>query len=497
LSATTAHYHVAIVGTDLAGLILGAMCAKQGFRVVVIGQGGKPSLYRHENNTFARRLELCYGLSSPPVRAVFERLGLGLELRNMPRPVEPAYQVVLPGARVDASGDRQLLRAELDREFPGERAAIEACWERIAAIDEQVREVLALGVRLPPRGLIEGLRFRRLVKSFPFLDDEWAIEDPLVAFPHGHPLRAFFLAPFRFACRMLPARPYPATLVRCLHELHGGVYSFGSGPDALRELFSGIIRSAGDFRPDARVTHVEIRRGKATSLTLRDRRQAVGCDVLVCNTEPKRFFSLIPLETQREDFHHAIQTLQPVYHTFTGSFAVGAQAIPEEMARDVFAVYDLHAPLEEDNLLHIQLDPAAPRATAAGPADVRVVSASMRVPIGACSGGASAARDLLDTLQARVEQVVPFLSEHLVARHTPWLRDDGVQEVDPLELNPCYGEAIEHTLGTSPVATGTGYKNVLLGSDAAFCGLGHDAAFVSALHLMAQVSDLIRVKSGF
>ena len=218
LSATTAHYHVAIVGTDLAGLVLGALCAKQGYRVVVIGHGGKPSLYRHEKHTFARRLELLYGLGSPPVRHVFEQLGLGLELRNMPRRQEPSWQVVMPRARIDVSGDPELMARELDREFAGDRARIEAVWQRVHEVDEHIAQALALGIRLPPRGIVEMLRFRRLVKRFPFLDDEWAIEDPLLDFPHSHPARAFFLAPFRFACRMLPSKPYPATLVRCLDE---------------------------------------------------------------------------------------------------------------------------------------------------------------------------------------------------------------------------------------------------------------------------------------
>ena len=97
---------------------------------------------------------------------------------------------------------------------------------------------------------------------------------------------------------------------------------------------------------------------------------------------------------------------------------------------------------------------------------------------------------------------MPFLSEHLVRRHTPWIRmthgPEGPREsLDPLELRPCYGEAVPHTLGTSPTTITTGYRNVLLGGDIAFCGLGSDAPYVGGLHMYSLARDLVALKSGF
>lgn len=499
MSATTAHYHVAIVGTDLAGLILGAMCSKLGYRVIVLGHGSRPTMYRQGAHWLCRRPQLFYGMGSPPVRHVFEQLGLGLELRNLPRREDPGFQVVLPRARLDVTTDPDRMRSELAREFPGQEDKISSFYRRVREVDAQVEEVLSLGNRLPPQGLIETFQFRRLVKRFPFLDDEWALEDPLAQFPHGDPFRAFALAPLRFCVGMTPAKPYPATLVRCLNELRKGTFEFTAGPDALRELFMGIIRGAGDVRDDERATAIELRRGRATHVQLAARRNVVGCDVLVCNTEPKRFFALIPAESQREEYHHAIHTLQPVFYTFTANFVVSAEAIPEAMARHVFAVFDPRRPLEEDNCVHILRDPTPVRGD---PAE-RVITASMRVPISAATSGRRVLVGMLDTLQTRVESVVPFLSEHLVSRHCTWF-DDSDADAGPTnetvaanELFPSYGEAIAHTLGTSPVGTTTGYKNILLGSDAAFGGLGSDGPYTAALHLMALVRELVSVKSGF
>lgn len=499
MSATTSHYQIAIIGTDLAGLIFGALCAKRGYRVVVLGHGTHGSLYEHGGHTLARRIELAHGLQSSPVRRVFDELSLGLELRNLPRTLDPSFQVVLPRARLNVTTNDKLLGRELRREFPGSDEEIAAFFRRVGEVDQQVEEVLKLRPNLPPTGLVEKFQFRRLVQRFPFLDDEWAIEDPLQRLPHGHPFRAFVHAPFRFVSGMLPARPYPATFVRAVTELWKGAWHFEHGPDALRNLFLELIRTgAGDVHLKAAAAQIEMRRGKAQAVVLRDRRQVIGCDLLVCNTDPKRFFSLIAQEQQDEEYHHAIHTLQPVYYTFVGNFVVRARAIPEAMARHVFAVGDLSLPLEEDNCVHIARDVDA--GSSVEEREVRLVSAAMRVPLSAASGGVASATQLLDRLQARVEDTIPFLHEHLLYRHTPWIKDPdegGGQDVDPLELQPCYGEAIPHTLGTSPIATTTGYKNILLGGDASFCGLGHDGPYVAALNLFGHATELVKLKSGF
>lgn len=498
MSTTTAHYHIVIIGTDLAGLIYGALCAKKGYRVRVIGHGSQGALYEHAGYTMGRRLDMPHGLGSPPVRRVFEELSLGLELRNLPKALDPGFQVVLPRARINVTTNQRLFDRELRREFPGCDEQIATFFRRVAEINDPIEEVLKLRPNLPPSGMVENFRFRSMVKRFPFLDDEWALEDPLASFPHAHPFRAFVNAPFRFTSGMLPARAYPATFVRAITELFKGTSHFEHGPNALRNLFVSLIAGAGDVNPREHAAQIEIKRGKATAVILRDRRQVIGCDMLVCNTDPKRFFHLIAQEQQNEEYHHLIHTLQPVYYTFVGNFVVRARAMPEALGRHVFAVGDLDQTLEEDNLIHLVRDIDASSAT--DDREVRVLSAAMRVPINAAGGGVHTARELLDKMQRRLEELIPFLSDHLLLRHTPWIKSaevGGGDDIDPLELQPAYGEAIAHTLGTSPIATVSGYKNILLGGDASFCGLGQDGPYVAALNLFEHTAERVSLKSGF
>jgi phytoene dehydrogenase-like protein len=496
VSATSSHYHVVVVGTDLAGLVYAAICAKRGYRVLVVGHGASGPLYEQDGHVLCRRLELQYGLQSPIVRKVFDELHLGLELRNLPRPLDPAFQVVLPKARLSVTTNPRLFDRELRREFPGSADDIATFSKRLQASSAAVEEVLSVRPNLPPAGLVEAWKFRGLVKKYPILDDEWAVEDPLAGFAHGHPFRAFAAGPYRMLSGMLPARPYPASFVRIVTELWKGTAVFDQGPTALRDLFLGKV-AAGDVRPKAVVQQIEVKRGKAHQVILRDRREAIGCELVVCNTDPKRFAQLIPQEQQQEDYHHVIHTLQPIAHTFVANFVVQARAIPEAMGRHVFAIADLSQSLEEDNCIWLARD--ADVGPSPDDRELRLLTAAMRVPISVASGGAPAATWLLDRIQRRIEDVLPFLQEHLVYRHTPWLRKlaDGSMDIDPAELQPCYGEAIPQTLGLSPLATATGYKNILMGGDASFCGLGGEGPYLAALNLLQHTTEKVPLRSGF
>ncbi len=498
MSSVSSHYSIAVIGMDLAGLAYGAMCAKRGYRVLVVGQGPSGSLYEHGGYTLCRRMDMQFGFGSLAARRVFDELSRGQEMRNLPRPLEPSFQVVLPKARINVSTQPKLLQRELGREFPGMVREIDDFFRRVREVDGQVDEVLKVRPILPPSGFLETLRFRSQVKKYPILDDEWAVEDPLQRFAHGHPLRAFFNAPVRFVSGMVPARPYPAGFVRAISELWKGAVVFERGPDALREMFLSVIANSGDVRPKAQVAQIAVHRGKATHVVMRDRRESIACDLVVCNTDPKRFGALIAQEQQNEEYHHVLHMLQPICHTFIGNFVVRARAIPEAMGRHVFAVADLGQSLEEDNLVHLGRDLDV--GLVGEDREVRLITAAMRVPISAASGGPAAARELLDRLQRRVEDVVPFLQEHLLYRHTPWIRDGvdgGAEDLDPAEFQPAYGEAVPHTLGTSPLATLTAYKNILMGGDASFCGLGSDAPFQAAWNLLHHTVEKVPEKSGF
>jgi len=494
---STAFYDIIIVGTELPGCILGAICAKQGYRVLVVGQGTRDALYRHEGFTMPRTVGLHYGFeTSPAIKQVFSELSMSLEMRNLPKPLSPYFQVVLPHGRVDVGPKEHLFERELAREFPGDLEDIRAFYARVRELDAPIREVLEMRLSLPPTGIRERFSFRGLAKRFPFLEDEWTLEDPLSHFPHGHPFRAFALAPFRFISGLLPARPNPPTLVRAVTEAHHGLLHIEGGLDGIRQLFLSRIKDRyGDLRQSSRVDTVIVKRGRATEVRLKDRGELFGCNALVCNMDVRRFFSLVPGDMAEAEYHNAIMALSPVYHTFTCNFVVKARAVPEAMARHVFSVFDVREPLEEDNCIHFAVNADGRYLT--DDRDVRIITATCRVPPTHATGGVEVIDALCDRIQYRLASIVPFLDEHLIVRHTPWLAEDeqtGAITIDTTEAHPVFGEAVPQMLGASPVACRTGYKNILVGGNTAFSGFGFEGAFVAALNLFTAIQDIAPLK---
>ena len=68
MSSVSSHYSIAVIGMDLAGLAYGAMCAKRGYRVLVVGQGPSGSLYEHGGYTLCRRMDMQFGFGSLTAR---------------------------------------------------------------------------------------------------------------------------------------------------------------------------------------------------------------------------------------------------------------------------------------------------------------------------------------------------------------------------------------------------------------------------------------------
>ena len=181
---STSYYDVLIAGTELPGLILGALCAKRGYRVLVVGQDGSPNCYTHGKHTFRRHPELFTGFeSSPAVKHVFSELAISMQMRNRPKPFDPYFQVVLPSGRVDVSGRDRAYQRELEREFPSQDEAIRSFFQSVRSENDAVSMFLKENPPLPPEGWSEKREFTKLLQAHPRIAERELVRDPFAAFP--------------------------------------------------------------------------------------------------------------------------------------------------------------------------------------------------------------------------------------------------------------------------------------------------------------------------
>jgi hypothetical protein len=169
-----ATYDAVILGANPAGLISAALLARRRLRVLVIDEEGKRPASSHSEAVF-RRIPFLFGCGAhQSLDEVFTDIGVPLIAKKSIRPLPFAYQVILPHARIDLFADDEMLSEELAREFPRHVESLRSFYAELDRIDKGVRHLLSTGGGLPPRGLLERWRFRRMLKR----------EHPDIAFYH-------------------------------------------------------------------------------------------------------------------------------------------------------------------------------------------------------------------------------------------------------------------------------------------------------------------------
>ena len=485
-------YDVIVVGTELPGLIYAAMLAKKGYRVLVVGHGNRSNRFQHEGFSFVRRPWLFHGFeTSPPIKKVFAELSLSLEMHNRPKPFDPFYQVVLPGRRVDVVGKESLLERELGREFPGEVPRIQAFYRTMREHNDNLSRLLESPAIYPPDGFFESRAFRKATD--PVLAT--VPPDPLSTFPAGHPFRPFVLAPLFFGSGCQVAPYSPIQLIRSVAHLGRGLYHIEGGIDALKSIFIDRVKNnCGDFRDKVLIDRFNMKRGKVREIVIRDRREVIGCEVVVCNMDVKRFFNLIPEEDQKERFHLKVLELQPSHYLYTVNFALKSEAIPEGMGRHVFLVGSEHRPLEDENLLLCCVDPAD---RAGQPDGTSVLSVSARIKAKNVRPTVEGVEAIDARLIREVEKLVPFFHEHLLMKASAWVGLDKRTrklDVDTSQFVPIFGTPLPDTLESSPVACRTAYKNILITGDHLHAGLGFEGAFLATLNAVQLTTEMVSRK---
>ena len=486
------YYNVVVVGTDLSGLIAAAILAKKNYRVLVLGYPGQQNQYQAEGIEFIRKPTLFTGFdTSAPIKRVFAELSLSLEMQNRPKPLEPFYQVVMPNRRIDVVDKERVFQRELGREFPGDDDTIRTFYRLVHEQNKRLSTLLDADYVLPVTGFREVRAWKRLVRET--IED--GLNDPLSVFPARHPFRSFAIAPLFFSsgCQI---EPYSVNqLVRTVNHMNHGLYSISGGLDGLKRTFVEKVKAnCGDYRARGNVDRFVLKRGKIREVHLRERREVIGCDMVVCNMDVKRFFNLFPEEHQKERFHLSILELQPTHVLYTLNIAVRREAIPEPMGQHVFLVRNPTKPLEGSNIVLLSVDAAGPQADPA----IRTLAVTVRLPM-------RHLRPTLDNLTAQddelmylAEQVVPFLSEHFITRSSSWVTYDKRTKkphIDTSHLIPIYGRPLENVLDAGPISARTAYKNVVVGGDHLHSGYGFEGAFMGGLNLAQLVTENVNRKS--
>lgn len=486
MSSPRSSYDVVVVGASLALVGAGALLARRGFRVLVLGHGVRPEVYPWEGLAL-RRVPLGVAfLECPAFRRMVAELALVPSVRRRVQALDPPFQVVLPGHRLEAAAVPERLLAELNREFPEIQRPVEDFYRRVEAVRAQLDRTLGADVLLPPEGFWERRELARAATGLPF-DRHGAGRDPFAEFASDHPFRTYVEAQTRFAGALDPDAMLPLARARLHAAGFGHAWLAEGGVDGLRELFAEkIVQHGGDLRLRDRAEAIAVHRGRVRSVSLAGLDESVGCGFALCGLDPAEVQRLTGQEPSRHWIRRLLG-LRARYHRYVLNVVVRAEAVPVGMAGRVYAVLDLRRPLAEENLLSIDRGPA-------DEAGRVVLTVSALLPRSLVEEGTEHLRRVRPRVLRALGEIVPFLDRHMLAVDSP---HDGLALEDrrgvvpvPVELRRAGAaepmetlDAFEETpwLGVCGLPLRTDIEGLLLASRHNVPGLGAEGEMLAAL----------------
>lgn len=487
-----AFFDIVVVGTNISGLAYGALCAKHGYTVLVVGHDAKPATYTVGNGQAFRVNPLFYGFNTSQVlRSFFRDIGLLAEMRNQPARLEPFLQIVSPGTRFELGESELVNRAELDRAFPGSGDRLLDFLKTATRDGKEMDEFLDNLPLLPSSGFWKGRKLRRFVGRHGIFQE--AMEP--VVFPgelgFSSPLTSLLLFLARLHSRPLS----PFTVRRMLQHIMGGFFEFPQGVDGMKRLFTEkILANGGAYWPERGVEQILLKgRKNADSVVVHRPRRAVGMRLLVGNCPPRGFFSLIPQEQQNARFHTAIRSLTPLAYNYVVNFLVQPDLIPESMGRNLLLSMYPKQDTGGPNVLwvHTRMPESYESDT---PATVSVTTRIEGAKLPLEKSGFDALNQQI--LQA-LEWVLPFVRDKLVRVHTPYVvadRDTDEEKLDASEVQEVFEEPYPGCLGLSALPCRTYYKNVLMLGDHYLGSLGLEGSVMGARQAFAWTRDNVVLK---
>ena len=240
------HYDVAVVGTQLSGIIAAALLAKRGRRVILIDHGEQTNAYRRNGLRLPLVPTLVPNLEdSPPAKLVHHELALGPQLRAKLEIQATSFQAVMPGHRIDVRSTPDQWLDELRLEFPDIVDQLREFFTRLLELDAEITAFLAKQPKLVPSGFFDGMKVKRVLAEMEHLDIPFEDHPIFRSIPQDHPLRDMLLGPLSFFGNLSASSPSAFHAVRLIARYYRGTVSFSDRLFDMTDIFVKAAQDAG------------------------------------------------------------------------------------------------------------------------------------------------------------------------------------------------------------------------------------------------------------
>lgn len=323
-------YDAVLIGLDLHALLAGALLAKRGSRVLLVGQGRPWPSYMLGDVRVPRAPFALTAASSPASARVFSEIALRPLVQRRTSALRSPLQVIMPGHRFELTRAHDRLSRELAREFPDARRFADALLPALQANDQRLDALFARDLMWPPQRYFERREFTRATRDEPLAPRASGVSPALAG---EHPFARALAGATSFLGVELD--DYGPRALRALAARLDAAELGEGGLSGLFELLLDSIRTHnGALRLSERVDALTIKHDKLESLHLAPSDEEVGCHFLLWGLPVAQLASLLPDRSRLDPLFE--ETGEPVVRHQRYTLNVQLRgALPEAMGRDV------------------------------------------------------------------------------------------------------------------------------------------------------------------
>lgn len=490
----TSFYDVVVLGTHLEPLLCAALLAREGLRVLVLGQGVPEPSYRLAGVEIEPYGLTMAGAQSPIVQSTLEDLALKQDVRQRMADRTKVFQLLLPEHRLDVHLEADKWLAELGREFPGVRRQATDITRTLAEVRSELDTVVARELVWPPETFLERQRFSltATAQHFDRQGQGWTSWNQLAV---RHPLRTAFEALLPHLSGLVPSQHSDSTRARLHGQVLSGVSELSGGWSWFREALFARIRSwGGDVRPRDRADSIrhEGRRGHSIHVVRTD--EEIGCAQIAHGTPIDELSQMLPERGSMAAMFERVGEPRARAYRCSVHFLAEKPGIPDPLAPLALRCMSATDPSQAFMLQSREVAP-----------NRMLLSASRLVEEHRINTESSPLHFVREEALDAIRGVVPFFDEHAIWVDSPhdglppraFRADTELPCSDPWARGPSTMRAVydyptRRALGVCALTTRTPVRGVFLCNEQVAPGLGLEGSFLTATSVAKIIGSQYR-----
>ena len=490
----TSFYDVVVLGTHLEPLLCAALLAREGLRILVLGQGTPDPSYTVAGVEVEPHTLTITGAQSPIVQKTLDDLALRQDLRQRMVDRNNVFQLLLPEHRINVPPEADKWLAELARELPNVRRQATDITRTLGEVRGELDAVIGRQLVWPPETFLERQQFSLTTtgQRYDRQGQGWTSWNQL---PMRHPLRTAFEAILPHVSGLLPAQHSDATRARLHGHVLSGVTELTGGWTWFREALFARIRSWGsDVRPRdvADSLRHEGRSGHTIRLARTD--EEIGCSQVVHGTPISELSQLLPERAPMTSMFERVGEPRSRAYRSSVHVLVNKRGIPN--ALEPLALVCTSATTHEKAFLVRSRDVDEGRV---------LLTASRLIEEHLIDTGSSPLRFVREEALVAIRSVVPFFDDHAIWVDSPHdglppqaLRGDTELPCSdpwtrgPYTMRAVYEYPTRRALGVCALPTRTPVRGVFLCNEQVAPGLGFEGSFLTATSVAKIIGSQYR-----